>query len=932
MTTFKGNRKYPNPVTVTDDPKSHTLALQQIIEALNTGQRRTRDIGNSFVRLQELVDVGLIEIVGNQLKLTNAGSALATGGASALADLTDVDLTGLADGDVLIYDSATMTWVPGAVSGAGPITGADMYDVSLSDLADVSIYLPQDGNVLTYNSETGQWEAGDPNIATTVGGLGPLSPDTPPVNPENADDEFEYGTTLDTSGERRAAATSWAWRNQDQTTAAVGGGNLILVAPSDAGRELHGVEQVTSGVYVYRCKFAVKHDNDSTMMGGVYVGVNSSGKLLSLSLGYTGGAQTLQVDRWTDATTHSTAVSASTTIDEDHDKHDWLYVEIVYDVYNDITFKYSKTGVEGTFITFHSEDYTTFLGAAPDRIGIWAASSASAKITVLVCDWFRQVPSDGFVYPPSLAQLQTRGLVEVIQSLNPLYYFILNESGGTYFQDYGPYRLQATLSGSYTPRYSVMVPSLPGDKYLRFANGTNYARATVGAELSRPLTRDWTMSCICVPQDIGASTMWLFAISGDGESEAVNYQAALAIYSTGRFFAYWEYGAGGDMDVDSGVAIPEGYPVMLTAVKDFNAKTVTFYVNGVKVSTVAYANEVTGGTGTCYVGPADVGTVGNTKASIIGHCAFWDGVKLSDYQIAQMARAAGLFGAPVLQPPTPYAVVGNADVQVFTTTGSNLWTKPANANVVTAILVGGGGGGGGGRKQATSNTRAGGGGGGGGGLTIVTWPASAFGDTETAYVGAGGTGGSGATADNGTGSSGTAGESSFFGSTLFVAGGGGGGNGSTAATNAGGAGGVGQNGTGGAGGTGGTTTATAGNSSTFAAGGGAGGGGITSGNAFGRGWDGGAVTAPNPDIAGGTSTNSQGANGGNGGSYGQVGIPGGGGASGSGQATAGLNGGDGGAGGLYGGGGGGGAGCINGAGRAGNGGNGANGCVIICTV
>ena len=69
MTVFKANRKFPNPITVTDDSKSHTIALQQIIEALNIGQRRTKEIGSSYVRVQELVDVGLIEIVGNQLKL-----------------------------------------------------------------------------------------------------------------------------------------------------------------------------------------------------------------------------------------------------------------------------------------------------------------------------------------------------------------------------------------------------------------------------------------------------------------------------------------------------------------------------------------------------------------------------------------------------------------------------------------------------------------------------------------------------------------------------------------------------------------------------------------------------------------------------------------------------------------------------------------------
>lgn len=156
MTTLKANRKFPNPITVTDDPRSHTLALQQVIEALNVGQRRTREVGSSYVRVSELVDMGLIEIVGNQLKLTNTGAAIA-GGSTTLAALTDVDLTGLADGDTLVYDSVTATWLPGG-GGGGPVDGSDMYGVSLNDLADVSFYLPNNGDVLTYNADLGVWE------------------------------------------------------------------------------------------------------------------------------------------------------------------------------------------------------------------------------------------------------------------------------------------------------------------------------------------------------------------------------------------------------------------------------------------------------------------------------------------------------------------------------------------------------------------------------------------------------------------------------------------------------------------------------------------------------------------------------------------------------------------------------------------------------
>lgn len=157
MTLFKGNRKYPNPATVTDDPRTHTLALQQIIEALNVGQRRTRDLQNSFVRLHELVDVGLIEIVNGQLKLTNLGESVVSGGASALADLTDVDLTGLSDGDTLVWNSATSMWEPGAGGGGGGLS--DLYDQTLNNLADVGFYMPEDGDVLTYNAATGMWDA-----------------------------------------------------------------------------------------------------------------------------------------------------------------------------------------------------------------------------------------------------------------------------------------------------------------------------------------------------------------------------------------------------------------------------------------------------------------------------------------------------------------------------------------------------------------------------------------------------------------------------------------------------------------------------------------------------------------------------------------------------------------------------------------------------
>lgn len=62
-----------------------------------------------------------------------------------LDDLSDVDTTGVVDGDALVYDTATTSWVPGSVA----------ID-ALDDINDVVIDTPADGEVLTYNQ--GNWE------------------------------------------------------------------------------------------------------------------------------------------------------------------------------------------------------------------------------------------------------------------------------------------------------------------------------------------------------------------------------------------------------------------------------------------------------------------------------------------------------------------------------------------------------------------------------------------------------------------------------------------------------------------------------------------------------------------------------------------------------------------------------------------------------
>ncbi len=121
------------------------------------------------------------------------------------------------------------------------------------------------------------------------------------------------------------------------------------------------------------------------------------------------------------------------------------------------------------------------------------------------------------------------------------------------------------------------------------------------------------------------------------------------------------------------------------------------------------------------------------------------------------------------------------NVQIFTGTGINTWTKPTGAKVVYVVCVGAGGGGGGGAKNNAGTNRLGGAGGGGGAISTRTYLASLLNSTESVYVGAGGTGGAGSTTTNTVGISGNTGESSSFstGLTQTIAYGGGGGSGAS---------------------------------------------------------------------------------------------------------------------------------------------------------
>jgi hypothetical protein len=140
----------------------------------------------------------------------------------------------------------------------------------------------------------------------------------------------------------------------------------------------------------------------------------------------------------------------------------------------------------------------------------------------------------------------------------------------------------------------------------------------------------------------------------------------------------------------------------------------------------------------------------------------------------------------------PYTAQPQVDVQTFTATGANTWTKPTTFSPKTVLVKcwGAGGGGGAGASLATAVVAKGGAGGGGGAFVRELLLAADCGATETVTIGTGGTAGAKGAAGAAGGDGGIGGTTSF-GPKVLAYGGGGGRGGAISALASGGGGGAG---------------------------------------------------------------------------------------------------------------------------------------------
>jgi len=89
---FEANKAYPSIPTISADIQSLVNAANLMKHALEIHERRTPDALNSFVRLEELVQLGLITVQGEILQLNRSvGGADASGVHNELSGRDSLD-------------------------------------------------------------------------------------------------------------------------------------------------------------------------------------------------------------------------------------------------------------------------------------------------------------------------------------------------------------------------------------------------------------------------------------------------------------------------------------------------------------------------------------------------------------------------------------------------------------------------------------------------------------------------------------------------------------------------------------------------------------------------------------------------------------------------------------------------------------------------
>lgn len=224
------------------------------------------------------------------------------------------------------------------------------------------------------------------NISGSGIGSSNITPDTHPAIPTAWDDEFE-STSLD---------SKWIWANKGLSDAKNTQGALSFKIEGQTSTSPQEVRAIFQGVTGSSWKFRAKVSDVYFQPGwqsasGLIVRNSSTGKINSFGLLYSAGFSVYSskadgVSGYTaTATAGPTDVFTSSLYASPRSP---LYLEIELSG-GSIYFRYSRSGIEGSFVTFSSAFLTDHL-VAVDQIGLYVLTTGNVY-SISFFDWFRRI-------------------------------------------------------------------------------------------------------------------------------------------------------------------------------------------------------------------------------------------------------------------------------------------------------------------------------------------------------------------------------------------------------------------------------------------------------------------------------------------------------------------------------------------------------------
>ena len=88
-----------------------------------------------------------------------------------MGDLDDVDVSGIQDGDTLVWDAGNSEFIPGVAGAVDSVNGqTGVVSLALDDLSDVDAATPNDGDALVWDSLNTEWVPGPAGSVDSVNG------------------------------------------------------------------------------------------------------------------------------------------------------------------------------------------------------------------------------------------------------------------------------------------------------------------------------------------------------------------------------------------------------------------------------------------------------------------------------------------------------------------------------------------------------------------------------------------------------------------------------------------------------------------------------------------------------------------------------------------------------------------------------------------